>query len=220
MREALLNLDIPGNWMGEMARKYDAEIHMLSAVPAGKLKIRGLLEILAKEEDLDGIINDIENNPNIKEKEIKAIDMGKLLAAVTLENYLDPSIMVDANCFILSNKIMKNGKTEMRLIVTSGEHLQEIMTKLKGIGCTVALKKISSISIHRFLTEREETILHVAYQKGYFDYPKKVGIRELADVFKISPSTLSESLRRGQRKILQRYMEVYKDSYKLPFVTI
>ena len=64
------------------------------------------------------------------------------------------------------------------------------------------------------------TGVSLAYQRGYFDYPKKVGIRELADLFKISPSTLSESLRRGQRKIMQRYMEAYKGSRRPPFVTI
>ena len=39
-------------------------------------------------------------------------------------------------------------------------------------------------------------------EKGYFDYPKKMDINSLANLLGISKPTLSEILRRGQKKIL------------------
>ena len=54
------------------------------------------------------------------------------------------------------------------------------------------------------ITYREE-ILKIALEKGYFDFPKKIKLEELAEFFGIAPSTLSEILRRGQRKILEKY---------------
>lgn len=55
------------------------------------------------------------------------------------------------------------------------------------------------------ITYREEEILKIALEKGYFDFPKKIKLEELANHFGIAPSTLSEILRRGQKKILEKY---------------
>ncbi|AGK60505.1 HTH DNA binding domain protein [Archaeoglobus sulfaticallidus PM70-1] len=57
------------------------------------------------------------------------------------------------------------------------------------------------------ITYREEEVLRIALQKGYFDYPKKIKLEELASYFGIAPSTLSEILRRAQKKVLERYFK-------------
>nr|WP_244372844.1 helix-turn-helix domain-containing protein [Archaeoglobus fulgidus] len=45
----------------------------------------------------------------------------------------------------------------------------------------------------------------MALEKGYFDFPKRVKLEQLAEFFGIAPSTLSEILRRGQKKVLEKY---------------
>jgi len=57
------------------------------------------------------------------------------------------------------------------------------------------------------ITYREEEVLKIALEKGYFDFPKKIKLEELAAYFGIAPSTLSEILRRGQKKVLERYFK-------------
>ena len=49
--------------------------------------------------------------------------------------------------------------------------------------------------------------LQIAFERGYFDYPKRISLRDLAAMFDISISTLSEMLRKGQRKIMEEYFE-------------
>ncbi len=57
------------------------------------------------------------------------------------------------------------------------------------------------------MTYREEEILKYALEKGYFDYPKRIKLEEMAEHFGIASSTLSEILRRGQKKILEKYFK-------------
>lgn len=57
------------------------------------------------------------------------------------------------------------------------------------------------------VTYREEEILKIALEKGYFDFPRRIKLEDLAKHFGIAPSTLSEILRRGLKKILERYFE-------------
>ncbi|HPT73414.1 MAG TPA: helix-turn-helix domain-containing protein, partial [Methanomassiliicoccaceae archaeon] len=60
------------------------------------------------------------------------------------------------------------------------------------------------------LTMRQEQITRMAFERGYFDHPRRIGLKELADQFGISISTLSEILRKGQRRIMQRYFEEHR----------
>ena len=57
------------------------------------------------------------------------------------------------------------------------------------------------------LTENQERIFWLALKSGFFDYPRKVGMAELAAKLAISPATLSEILRRGTRRLLEHYFK-------------
>lgn len=47
----------------------------------------------------------------------------------------------------------------------------------------------------------------IALEKGYFEFPKKITLRQLAKVLDISPGTLTEILRRGQKRVLQEHFK-------------
>ncbi|ASI99033.1 helix-turn-helix domain-containing protein [Thermococcus celer] len=53
------------------------------------------------------------------------------------------------------------------------------------------------------LTKRQAEVLLLAYKSGYFDNPRKVTLRELAEMLNLSPSTVKEHLRKAQRKVLE-----------------
>ncbi len=219
MREAFVTVKGPCTWMRTLVEKYGLEVHLLSTLQV-ESGIRDLAEIITKEELVDAVIQDLEDNDKLSGIDISMVDKGKIVAAVTLRDCANCRIVSTSECFIMSGKTNMDGSIEWRLIVTSGQHLKTMIDRLKANGCEVKLKKISGVNMEEFLTEREDEILYIAYKKGYFDYPKKVGIRELSKVFEISPSTLSESLRRGQRKVMEKYIEGYRHSHKTPFSTI
>jgi predicted DNA binding protein len=57
------------------------------------------------------------------------------------------------------------------------------------------------------LTEKQEKILWLALKMGFFDYPRKINTIELSRKLGIKSSTLSEIIRRGIRRLLERYFE-------------
>ena len=74
----------------------------------------------------------------------------------------------------------------------------------KKIPFQVDLRK--TLEDSELLTARQEQILTIAFERGYFDFPKKLGLVELAASTGIRTSTLAEILRRGQKKILGEYL--------------
>lgn len=53
------------------------------------------------------------------------------------------------------------------------------------------------------ITEKQSEALMLAYQRGYFEEPRDVSQRELADELEISPTALGRRLRRGTEPMIE-----------------
>ncbi|MEE9525938.1 MAG: helix-turn-helix domain-containing protein [Candidatus Woesearchaeota archaeon] len=82
--------------------------------------------------------------------------------------------------------------------------LEAEMLKLKN-------EKISNISILRLfpeLTKRQKRAFEIAINNGYYNYPRKVHLKDLAKIMKVAFSTYQEHLRRAESKIVPN---IYKE---------
>lgn len=57
------------------------------------------------------------------------------------------------------------------------------------------------------LTDRQLEVLRTAYERGYFERPRRANATELAEALDIAPSTLTEHLVTAQRKLLADVLE-------------
>jgi|Deesub1362B_J571_1020462.scaffolds.fasta_scaffold00102_77 predicted DNA binding protein len=64
----------------------------------------------------------------------------------------------------------------------------------------------SSLRIPKELTDIQKEVLKTAYHEGFFEVPKKVTVRELAEKRGISESAVIRTIKRGERKILSRIL--------------
>jgi predicted DNA binding protein len=61
------------------------------------------------------------------------------------------------------------------------------------------------------LTPTQEYVLLLAFEMGYFNYPRKVTLKELSKALNMSPSTLNEILRRAIKNLIAYYIDFSKD---------
>lgn len=59
------------------------------------------------------------------------------------------------------------------------------------------------------LTEYEFRVLKIAYEKGFFEWPKKVRLEDLASALGISKATTAEHLRKALRKLVDTYLRAH-----------
>ncbi|MEA5389123.1 helix-turn-helix domain-containing protein [Haloarculaceae archaeon H-GB11] len=52
------------------------------------------------------------------------------------------------------------------------------------------------------MTETQREALVLAYERGYFDSPRKVSLEEVAEELGITQQSLSSRLRRGHRRLI------------------
>ena len=212
MMEAVLALKIPQNWMSEIPQKHPVTIRVIDRVPYSEKGVKDLVEIAGPEEVMAEVLEDIRKNPLVAKVETTITERGKVIGAVTTARCEICRILTDSGVFLISAESKGSGKVEWTLVVSDKNVLKNIFDHLKSKGVEGELVKLTKIDDKESLTERQDKITHVAFERGYFDYPKRISLRELARMFDVSPSTLSEILRKGQRKIVLDYFKKQRQS--------
>ncbi len=67
------------------------------------------------------------------------------------------------------------------------------------------LKGVSTIAISPHLTDKQLEALQIAVREGYYNYPRKLTIPELAKSKKVSYSTFQEHLRKAESKVIDYF---------------
>ena len=65
------------------------------------------------------------------------------------------------------------------------------------------------------LTREQERIIFIAYIKGYYSYPRKISLKDLAKELNISVTTLAEILRKAESKIVEMFLGYEMPHYML-----
>jgi len=212
MMEAVISLRIPQNWMSEIPEKHPVTIKVIERVPFSEKGVKDLVEIAGPQDIMEEVLKDIRKNPLVSKVDTTVTDKGKVISAVTTSRCEICRILTDADVFLISAESKGDGKVEWTLVLSEKDVLKQIFDHLKAKSVVAELVKLTKIDDKETLTDRQDKITHVAFERGYFDYPKRISLRELARMFDVSPSTLSEILRKGQRKIVLDYFKKQKQT--------
>ncbi|MDD1770696.1 MAG: helix-turn-helix domain-containing protein, partial [Methanomassiliicoccales archaeon] len=77
---------------------------------------------------------------------------------------------------------------------------------LTSAGCKVSLARKSGTAGPRALTRSQETVIREALEHGYYDFPRRTSGAKLARRLGIAQSTLSETLQRAERRLVELYL--------------
>lgn len=112
------------------------------------------------------------------------------------------------DAFLVSGKSMQNNIITYSFMVPTFEAYRGIITDLEKAGHKVNVVKIGKFEQQiGVLTENQERIFWLALKSGFFDYPRQIGMAELAAKLGITAATLSEIMRRGTRRLLEHYFK-------------
>ena len=116
--------------------------------------------------------------------------------------------IISYGAFLISGKSVEEHIIMYSFIVPTFEAYKGIISALESAGHRVnVLKRGSFEAKSGVLTEKQERIFWLALKSGFFDYPRKIGLRELAAKLGVKPATLSEIIRRGTKRLLKQYFE-------------
>ena len=112
------------------------------------------------------------------------------------------------DAFLVTGKSVEQGRILYSFMVPTFEAYTSTIRTLEDAGHKVNVLKLGEFKPKTgVLTENQERVFWLAFKGGYFDFPRKIGARELSNKLGIKPSTLSETLRRGTRRMLENYFK-------------
>ena len=136
-------------------------------------------------------------------------------------------MLLDSDCILLDSCAEEDG-WEMGTIIGRGkEELKAFYQKLKEagdakiirigkerhvdpdkLGVLKLLSPSNTEAIARELSKKQLEIFNHAYKCGYYGWPRKTSIKELAQDFDLNESTAREHLRKAEAKIMPMIAEV------------
>ena len=208
MMEALLSLAMPCSWIYNLAKEHQVRILLIDTVQADEGITKDLVEINLRDEDANKVIEFIKDFEHVVNVEITERHKGRLLAIVEVRDCPGCVSLATSDVFLLAAHTTEDKRIEWKVAFSNREDLDKLILDLQSTGSDVELVRVSNaIDDGLRLTDRQLKIVEVAFKRGYYDYPKRISIRELARIFGVSTATVSEILRRGQRKIIKEHFE-------------
>ncbi len=117
--------------------------------------------------------------------------------------------ILDSGAIVTSSEVFEDIMT-WTAICSDHEIFKEIVKRLDSMNIEYEVEyKVNLYEKEERdgITHNEYRLLKLAFEKGFFDSPKKIKLDDLARLEGISKSTASDTLRRAMKKVFSRFFE-------------
>jgi predicted DNA binding protein len=205
--EAVFRVDAHDEWRRELIRKYKAKINVLDCRELDAGGCKNLVEIQVEPLEVEHVMEDLRVNRTVNGMDLDPVDAGTLKGLVTTNVCLGCCRLVGNETFLVGVHMDDEGRIVQRIISKDRETVRQALAKLEALGHDVTLEKLTTLEPDMYMTGYQEDVLFIAYERGYFDTPRRTDLKELATLFSVSVATMSEILRKAQRKVLAGHFE-------------
>jgi len=204
--EAVLECPQPHGWIRLASGEYGAIIEILDSkvLPGGI--VEHLFELQVEPSRTEELMKMIRDDKDVMDVDFMRTKGGHVYGSVSSKRCTVCKQVAKSKCFLSSLVIGAQGQPHWT-ILGGNDSYRELISGLEDSKIPYHLRLLKELQENELLTSRQEEILSIAFESGYFEFPKRVGLKELAARTGVRESTLGEILRRGQRKILRDYLE-------------
>jgi len=207
MLEAVISITPPQSWIKRVTAEFPSIIRVLDcrSLPEGE-GVQELFEVTSAPDFSEKIVEYLRQDSYVYDIDIVRAEQGRVIGSLKTHKCTACKAFAGANCFLVSATSKPDGKLEWA-VLGNDTMVKSLMQELENQKVSGEVVKIFRLKGEEELTARQENILQIALEKGYFEFPKKITLRQLAKVLDVSPATLTEILRRGQRRVLEEHFK-------------
>ncbi len=205
MLEVSLSISPPQNWIGEVTASHKAVVRITDVKYGGLAHgIQDFVEISTSSPPED-IVNRVKSSKTVIRSDLQEVDGGKVVGAVTTDSCPVCRAISGIDCSLVSATSVGDRSILWELLVTDDAALNALLERLVSDGVSFEVRKKRKLKSRKELTTRQEEILKMAFELGYFDFPKKIKLDDLSRRLGISSSTLAEILHRAEKHIMTKH---------------
>jgi hypothetical protein len=198
--EFRFKIDVPQTkWLYKLNKRYNQlEFNILSNYLIDEKNGNTLFEI--KGSLLDKFIIDFKSIVPITSFLILHYGGDFLLINVRIRDPWILNALVKTKLLLIYPLGVKNGKINISAI-SERKKVNFFLAELEEKNINFQIIKIGQYQHQKVLTNPQAKLLKILYQNGYYEIPRQISLTNLAGKLKISPSALSESIRRLHKKM-------------------
>ena len=167
--------------------------------------VEDLVELSSERLSPEELLAHLRKEAGIVYSDMTKVDRNRVVGMVSTHDCPICSTFAGLNTFLISADTRSDGRMEWRLLIGGNTDLKTLCNRLDVKHVKYEILEVSHQAQKREMTARQEEILRVALDLGYFDFPKRIRLEALAEKLNISPGTLSEILRRAEKNILSNH---------------
>lgn len=209
MYEAILDVNLERCWIGRTLKKYPISIKIMDTIPFREKGVQDLVEIDLGKVDMDELtdyISSMDDIDFVKHHDIKNKKRIKMIVGV--QSCLGCRALVDSETFLIARRSLESSWAQWRVLLTKEDNINDLSRNLDSLGMEHRVVDIYEFKDWETLARNEELVLKEALGGGYYDFPKRIGIREIARKLNVSTAYVSYTLRSAQKKAIQKYFGI------------
>lgn len=201
-----LEIAIPkSKWLADLNKLYpDLTFNMLSKFLVEEKKGITLFQIEGNR--VKSFLEDFKQGAKKAEYQVLYKSDDILLLNVQTKDPWILNALVKTRILLITPIKVKEGKIIIETI-TERENVDKFLEELEEKGINFHIKSIGYYHRSPILTDLQKETLKKVYESGYFEIPRKNSLTEIARELEISPSALSETLRRINRRLAENFLE-------------
>lgn len=204
MLEAVIQCPQPHGWIETAVTKFSGTVEILDSKMLPKDAVEHLFDIQVEPGLTDDLLTALKRDEDLINIETVKSKSGHVYGSASSFRCTVCKEVAKSKCFLASVDVTSEGARWT--IIGNNDSFRELLAMLEEHKIPLEVKMKRNLDDSELLTARQEQLLSIAFERGYFDFPKKVKLEDLAALADVKTSTLAEILRRGQKKILGEYL--------------
>ncbi len=143
---------------------------------------------------------------------IDRVSANRMIGIINNKNCKISRIVSDCGCFITSCCNYEGDRICWTVMGPNTSCLQNMVKRIRNEGYPVETISSSSNSIDTMLSSKQDEILRMAFENGYYDVPKRITLDELSELAGCTKSSLNVTLRNAEYKLIAYYYLGNRDS--------
>jgi len=212
MKEIILKANYDEGFLYNISRQFNTSIRVIYFMPSHKENVDAitLLEMTLNnnyEEILSYFDTAQKTSPYFSFYKVISRTKDKMLVLISLCSSFGSKAIIQSGCFLKGCLIEEDG-IYFNLLTSDDDSLYTFIEYLSQCKFKLSILRKQEYNNEDFLTSREKEVLSLAYERGYFCFPKRIKLWELSNELDISVSSLSEVLRKAESKIISQFFSI------------
>ena len=199
-------IEDPENWIKSIAQD-SARVKIMDVKAPRPDLTQNFVELASEQMTPEELLSHIRRSSGVVSSDLSRVDKNRVRGTVTTHDCPVCSTFAGLDCFLVSASTREGGKMEWTVFMNGDSRLKALCRRLDRNRVNYSIIGMSRHMQKKHITSRQEDLVRIAFDLGYFEYPKRLNLEELSAKLGISIGTLSEILRRGEKHILSKYFD-------------